>query len=123
MYSDVNWESKDEFARYMDRERQPSPQVRLVPADGSSEEVLADRLRDIGAFDEVAHIAGGAASRGPSDNDRRYLGRVATIYMSRYGSEPPPVNVLTRGWRFDWSVADFVLQPTWDNSGTLELDV
>jgi hypothetical protein len=123
MYSDVNWESKDEFARYMDRERQPSPQVRLVPADGSSEEVLADRLRDIGAFDEVAHIAGGAASRGPSDNDRRYLGRVATIYMSRYGSEPPTVNVLTRGWRFDWSVADFVLQPTWDNSGTLELDV
>src|SRR5262245_33248331 len=28
MYSDANWESKEDFARYMDREQQPPPQVR-----------------------------------------------------------------------------------------------
>jgi len=121
MYSDANWESKEDFARYMDREQQPPPQVRLVPVDGSSEEVLAHRLREIAAFDEVTNIASGVVSRSPSVEDRRSLGHLAMLYLSRYGNKPPIVNVLTRRWRFDWSVADFVPRPHWDNSGTLEL--
>ena len=121
MYADVNWDSKEHFARSMEQERQPAPAIRLDPADGSPPDLLLSRLQAIDAQAAVTEAARRVADGKVAEVDRETLADVAASYTSRFGVTPPEVVVSAAHWRFDWSVADFVPLNDWQPKGTLSL--
>ena len=122
MYSDVNWDSEEHFARSMEEERQPAPAIRLAPTDGTPPELLLSRLQAIDAQAAVTEAARRVAEGGEvAAADREHLADVAAAYASRFGASPPEIVVSVAHWRFDWTVADFVPRNDWQQKGTLSL--
>ena len=122
MYSDVNWDSREHFARGMEEERQPAPAIRLEPTDGLSPDLFASHLRSLDAHDIVSDMARRVSAGGElSDSERDELARVMAVYVGRFGVGPPAVVVSIGHWRFDWAVADFVPRNDWQPKATLTL--
>lgn len=122
MYSDSQWSSKEEFAAFMEREKQPPyAAVRFVGADGADAMLVAARLRDVDPGHAVTDAARAVAAGIEPDAAQYNLMRaVGARYEERFGVPMLPLRVASARWRFDWSIADFTPADAWRTSGVLD---
>ena len=119
MYSDVQFDSKESYTAFANTVRQPLPEVRFSPPDGVTADAFAVQLSQINAVDPLRMATRQLLISGSIDADTaQSLRRLANAYEQRFGTAPPIVRMVARGWQFDWSKGDFV-----PRSDTIQADV
>lgn len=121
MYANAGWSSKDEFVETMYAQHYPRvPAVRLQPVDDDA--ALFDRRLSEVDRNGLVREAANRIVAGEALSDRRVeaLRRIADDYERRYQAPPPPVRLLTAGWRFDWQAPGFVPDENWTEGPVLE---
>ncbi len=112
MYSRT-WPSKAAFAKDFEEEHGVGPAWYIASADGSPRPALVEALRQVDGEEAIAAAAAALAERHePDERTREALRAAGERYTSRFGHAPQVLSVTPAHWRFDWTAADLVVEPS-----------